>query len=55
VHNIESWDTISYRRGFETAVKSFLKDVLEGNYANDELKCTLKSHEIIEEILKKAV
>lgn len=55
VHNFGSWDTISYRRGFETAVKSFLKDVLKGNYANDELKCTLKSHEIIEKILKKAV
>ncbi|AEM77731.1 Gfo/Idh/MocA family protein [Thermoanaerobacter wiegelii] len=55
IYNFGSWDTTSYRRGFETAVKSFLKDVLEGNNVNDELKCTLKSHEIIEEILKKAL
>ena len=51
-YNFGNWDTISYRRGFETAVKSFLKNVLEGNYSNDELNCTFKSHEIIEEILK---
>ncbi|MEG6570746.1 hypothetical protein [Thermoanaerobacterium thermosaccharolyticum] len=53
IRSFKSWDSISYRRGFVGTVKNFLKSLDEKKSNNDELICSLKTHQLVDDILRR--
>lgn len=59
INNIEEnirfkdWDTILYRRGFESIINEFIRAVELGIQPNPTIEDALKTHKICDEILKK--
>lgn len=59
INNVEEnlrfkdWDTILYRRGFESIINEFIGAVESGIQPNPTIEDALKTHKICDEILKK--
>ncbi len=59
INNVEEnirfkdWDTILYRRGFESIINEFIRAVESGIQPNPTIEDALKTHKICDEILKK--
>lgn len=59
INNVEEnkyfkdWDTILYRRGFESIINEFINSVKLGIQANPTIEDALNTHKICDEILKK--
>ncbi|AEF17517.1 MULTISPECIES: Gfo/Idh/MocA family protein [Thermoanaerobacterium] len=55
IYSHNSWDSVSYVRGFESAVNNFLYSINSKEINDDEIKLSLKTHQLIDEILKKII
>ena len=59
INNVEEnvrfkdWDTILYRRGFESIINEFVNAIESGIQPNPTIEDALKTHKICDEILKK--
>lgn len=53
IYSHHSWDSVSYIRGFESAVDSFLCSINSKEINYDEIKLSLKTHQLVEDIVKK--
>lgn len=52
IYSHHSWDSVSYIRGFESAVNNFLCSINSKEINDDEIKLSLKTHQLVEDIVK---
>jgi len=53
IHSFKAWDNVSYRKGFVDAVNNFLESLDKKKHNYKELLCSLKTHQIVDDILKR--
>ena len=53
--NYNDWDTILYRRGFDTIIREFIMAVKSGKQPSPSIEDALESHRLCDEIIKKVI